>query len=238
MEYLANATSDAPMIFQLPSISWKEGRFNKIPLLTSFTNNEGNMYAPEDLTTNDEALEWVQTFAPGLDEIDLQIITELYPDPITNPFSQYKDSPISPQFDRLGALYSDYSYICAAQENAIHVSQAEVPVWKMHFNTNNSRPYYRGIDHATDRTYAWNEPTVQFPAVGKALHAYWASFVVSGDPNEHKLEDATIWPRYEKGETKLGVQLRMDNNGSIVEKDTIRRAGCDFWRARHVKLTR
>lgn len=107
----------------------------------------------------------------------------------------------------------------------------------MHFNANNSRPWYRGIDHATDRTYAWAEPETQFPGVGRWLHAYWASFVVAGDPNVYRLKDAGRWPKFDEGD-ELGVQLRMDVNRTEVERDVIRRTGCEFWRARHERLTR
>jgi len=196
------------------------------------------MYAPTNLSTNTEALDWMHTIAPGLTELDLHLLTELYPDPATDPLSPYQNSEIAPQFSRLGAMYSDYSYVCAAQENAIAVSATQTPVYKLHFNTNNTRPSHRGIDHATDRSYAWGEPTVQYPAVAQALHSYWASFVVSGDPNKYRKKGAEKWLGYMEGGTELGVQLRMDLDGSVIEKDSSRRVQCEFWRARHERLTR
>ncbi|KAH8596707.1 acetylcholinesterase [Bisporella sp. PMI_857] len=229
--------SEAPLVPQLPSRSWAQGKFNRVPLLTSFTTNEGAFYAPTNLSTTSEALAWIKRNSPFLTEADLHVITELYPSP-SAPCSPYASSHFAAQYSRLVDIFSDMTYICAAQENAIRVSSASVPVYKMHFNTNNSRPAYRGIDHATDKKYAWADPSVQYPEVGRALHAYWASFVVSGDPNTHKLREAPAWPRYDKGGTELGVQLKMSHERTVVEKDTIRRAACEFWRARHERLTR
>ncbi|KAI9737254.1 MAG: hypothetical protein M1818_005787 [Claussenomyces sp. TS43310] len=230
--------SGGPLIPQLGSTSYADGKFNKVPVLTSYSTNEGRAFTPHDLSTNDDVLEWISTIAPGLDQKDKEIITNLYPDPQTDPLSPYANSPLSPQYYRAAALYSDYSYICSAQENAVSISRVGVPVWKLHFDTNNSRPWYMGIPHAADMSYIWNEPKVQHPQVAHFYHAYYASFVAAGDPNAHQLRGSPAWTGYAEGGTHLGVQLRLSSHEAVMERDVCRRQACEFWRGIHEKLTR
>ena len=81
-------------------------------------------------------------------------------------------------------------------------------VYKLHFNVNNSFPFWQGIPHTADTKYTWAEPGgsrgVQYPAVGKLLHTYLSDFIAFGDPNqiiysslhvatEHRLEEFREW---------------------------------------------
>ncbi|KAF4817552.1 Lipase 1 [Colletotrichum siamense] len=232
------AVSGAAIIPRLPSETWESGEWNHVPALTSFITDEGSMYAPTNLTTDEQAWSWLSNLYPGLDSSDREAFSRLYPDPQADSSSPYVDARgQSAQFTRLTAVYGDTSYISASQEIASRLSAADVPVWKLHWNTNNSITPYLGISHGSDVPYAWAEPDTQYPEAGKILAGYYASFVVNGDPNTLKASPAAEWSLYSKpGSDGLGWQVDVSPNGTWLEKDSIRREALEYWRSIPVKL--
>ncbi|TDZ35635.1 Lipase 1 [Colletotrichum trifolii] len=243
-EYRYNGThpfqpvSDASIIPRPPSETWDSGSWNHSPALTSFITDEGSMYAPTNLTTDDQAWGWLSNLYPGLTASDREKFSRLYPDPETHPGTEYSDARgQSTQFTRLTAVYGDTSYISASQETAHRLSAAGIPVWKLHWNTNNSVTPYLGISHVADVPYAYADPGTQFPEAGKVLAGYYASFVASGDPNTHKWESAVEWKKYaEPGSDNLGWQVKVSQNGTWIERDDIRREAIEYWRGIPAKL--
>ncbi|KAK2000479.1 acetylcholinesterase [Colletotrichum falcatum] len=232
------AVSNAPIIPRLPSETWDLGSWNRLPALVSFNTDEGSMYTPTNLTTDDEAWAWLSNLYSGLDESDRQTFNRLYPDPQTNPESPYVNSRgQSAQFTRLSDAYGDTTYISVAQDIASRLSAEGLPVWKMHWNTNDSVTPYLGISHVADVTYAWAEPYTQYPEAGTVLAGYYASFVVNGDPNARRASNAVEWTRYEgPGSDGLGWQVEVNADGTRIERDDIRREAIEYWRAIPRKL--
>ncbi|KAI8220652.1 Lipase 1 [Colletotrichum sp. SAR 10_77] len=232
------AVSGAAIIPRLPSETWESGEWNHVPALTSFITDEGSMYAPTNLTTDEQAWSWLSNLYPGLDSSDREAFSRLYPDPQADSSSPYVDARgQSAQFTRLTAVYGDTSYISASQEIASRLSAADIPVWKLHWNTNNSITPYLGISHGSDVPYAWAEPDTQYPEAGKILAGYYASFVVHGDPNTLKASPAAEWSLYSKpGSDGLGWQVNVSPNGTWLEEDSIRREALEYWRSIAVKL--
>ncbi|KAJ5001256.1 Lipase 1 [Colletotrichum sp. SAR 10_66] len=232
------AVSGAAIIPRLPSETWESGEWNHVPALTSFITDEGSMYAPTNLTTDEQAWGWLSNLYPGLDSSDREAFSRLYPDPQADSSSPYVDARgQSAQFTRLTAVYGDTSYISASQEIASRLSAADIPVWKLHWNTNNSITPYLGISHGSDVPYAWAEPETQYPEAGKILAGYYASFVVNGDPNTLKASAAAEWSLYsELGSDGLGWQVNVSPNGTWLEGDSIRREALEYWRLIPVKL--
>ncbi|EQB54490.1 hypothetical protein CGLO_05674 [Colletotrichum gloeosporioides Cg-14] len=232
------AVSGAAIIPRLPSETWESGEWNHIPALTSFITDEGSMYAPTNLTTDEQAWGWLSNLYPGLDSSDRETFSRLYPDPQTDSSSPYVDARgQSAQFTRLTAVYGDTSYISASQEIASRLSAADIPVWKLHWNTNDSITPYLGISHGSDVPYAWAELDTQYPQAGKILAGYYASFVVNGDPNILKASAAADWSLYSMpGSDGLGWQVNVSPNGTWLEEDRIRREALEYWRSIPVKL--
>ncbi|KAK2034900.1 acetylcholinesterase [Colletotrichum zoysiae] len=230
--------SNASIIPRLPSETWNLGLWNRLPALVSFNTDEGSMYVPTNLTTDDEAWAWFSNLYTGLNQSDRQFFNRLYPDPQTNSVSPYVNSRgQSAQFTRLSDAYGDTTYIGVAQDLASRLSEEGLPVWKMHWNTNNSITPYLGISHGADVPYAWAEPDTQHPEAGTALAGYYASFVVSGDPNAYKASNGLEWNRYDHpGSHGLGWQVKVDANGTRIERDDIRREALEYWRAIPKKL--
>ncbi|PVH98172.1 alpha/beta-hydrolase [Periconia macrospinosa] len=226
-----------PLMEQAGSISGANGQFFHIPTITTNVRDEAKLYLPGNITTNSEFLAYVKTLVPGLNDQDLAELEALYPDPAKDTNGPYAHSPNSTQYERLSAAISDFMYICPGQETAVRMSSANVPVYKLHFATNNTFPSWQGIPHTADVKYTWVEPGgtggVQYPDVGKLLHTYFSNFIAHGDPNGQSGTGLLKWPRYvdgrEKGEP--GLQARMEPFGNTrVEGDGIRRTQCEWWR--------
>lgn len=224
-----------PLLEKPGSVSGIEQTFFHLPILVSSTTDEGKAFVPEDLNTDQEVAELVRTISPGLTTTDMAELERLYLSPVKYPNkSPYRASPRSIQFDRIAAGYGDYSYICPVQETAFRTSSAGVPTWKARFNTPNNNAAWAGIPHAADSRYYNGLPDVEYPDVSHMYHAYYASFVVSGDPNTFCAEGSPYWEQYhDSGGDGQGLQLVVNPNGmSGMEKesDGMRFEQCQWWR--------
>ncbi|KAI9147631.1 acetylcholinesterase [Paramyrothecium foliicola] len=225
-------------LFEKPgSQSGVDGSFFHVPILSSTVTDEGKYYLPGDLETNEEFLGFLHKGSPELTDKDLSLLAELYADPATDPASPFANSPNSTQYNRIGAAWSDYAYICPGQETSYRTASAGVPTWKLRFNTNNSFPAWQGIPHTADTRYAWDEPVVQHPEISHVYHGYLSSFVTAGNPNTHRFPGTPEWPSYEPQgygiDSEPGKQLLVqpeEEGGTQVEDDDIRREACLYWR--------
>ena len=223
-----------PLLEKSGSQSGVDGTFFKVPLLITSVTDEGKMFAPKNLETNTQFTSFMSNLLPGLNSTDLDELEHLYPDPSNGkgPYSSHVGRLVSTQFERISAAYGDYSYICPVQETAHRLALADAPVYKARFNTPNRSSPHMGVPHASDTQYFNGHAHVQFPEVAEIYHSYYASFVVSGDPNTYKVVKAPTWDRY-KGEG--GDQLAVGNaerGGVVIEKESkgIRTEECKWWR--------
>jgi carboxylesterase type B len=79
-------------IIALPPIeSWHQGLFHKVPIMTGFTTNEGTMFAPHNLSSSEDFIDYFHTLLPGLSEDDLSKLDKLYPDPTKRSLEEAKE---------------------------------------------------------------------------------------------------------------------------------------------------
>jgi carboxylesterase type B len=223
--------SPGPLLENRGSKSGEDGTFWKVPTLISSTTDEGAFFAPKNLKTNDQFISFLATVNPGLTEQDLKDLVTLYPDRDDSD-SPYRDSPKSKQFKRITAAYGDYSYICPVQEAAYRLAKAGVPVYKARWNTPNYGQEWQGIPHASDSRYFNGSPDVEFPDIAEMYSSYWASFVVSGDPNKYAAKGAPQWTEYKglgDGLLKVG-SWNGTGTGMEEEGEGIRMEACAWWR--------
>lgn len=248
-EYSAKAYEDAkdqlnwpwqpsiggPLIEKAGSKSEEEGTFHHLPIITTYTSNEGKYYTPGNLETNDDFVQFWHRISPGLNITDLALINELYPDPVAYPDSPWAGSPNSTQYNRISAAWSDMAYICMSRHTAITTSSAGVPTWSLHFNTPDFplvAQSWKGIPHASDAAYIWNDPHVAYPETAGIYYQYINSFVLTGDPNKKRLDGTVEWPQYKAGEkgSAYAKQLLVNpGNFTVVEEDRGRGRQCEFW---------
>ncbi|KAF1957068.1 alpha/beta-hydrolase [Byssothecium circinans] len=227
--------SPGPIFEKRGSKSGKDGTFFKVPILISSVTDEGIPFAPQDLRTNTEFLNFWKRLAPGLTADDLIELENLHPDPIngTGPYVPQTLTYISPQFERISAAYGDYSYICPVQDTASVLSASGAPVYKARFNTPNNSPTFYGVPHGSDGSYFNGQAGTQYPEISDLYSSYYASFVVSGDPNTHAIEGAPTWDTYGGvGGQELVVNPTVQGTKMETEGDdgAIRMQQCAWWR--------
>lgn len=120
-------------LFEKPgSQSGYDETFFHVPVVTTTTTDEGRLFVPGDIQTNQEFVDYMHNLSPALTEQDIQQLEDLYPDPSTHPDSPYASSPRSKQYSRLAAAYGDYAYICPSVSRSmtldIHGSRADISI--------------------------------------------------------------------------------------------------------------
>lgn len=105
---------DGGVISDLPINTFRRGAHLRIPVLAGFNTNEGTVFTPPGIETNDDFLARFLLMIPNLDSSDLQRLSALYPDPATKPSSPYTRVPpgFGRQWARYEAAYAHYAYIC------------------------------------------------------------------------------------------------------------------------------
>ncbi|KAJ4343106.1 hypothetical protein N0V95_006754 [Ascochyta clinopodiicola] len=236
--------SPGPLLEKRGSTSGEEGTFFKIPILISSATDDGSPFAPQDLRTNTEFVAFWKNLIPGLTADDISDLQRLYPDPtyntapnpITynaqNPFTPVVSNFVSPQFQRISAAYGDYSYICPVQDTASRLATAGAPVYKARFNTPNYSATYLGVPHASDASYFNGQAGTQYPDIADIYSSYYASFVVSGDPNTHSISGAPTWEMYSgtAGNHLLVSPPEQGGPRMEAESEGIRMEQCAWWR--------
>jgi acetylcholinesterase len=220
--------SPGPLVEKSGSESGFNHTFFDIPILTSSCTNEGAGFVPTNLTTNSDFVSYFQNLLPGLTSSDMDDLQVLYPE---TEFPPDKNFSQSEQYLRVSAAYADYAYICPVQETSVLLSPFS-PVYKARFNTPNWAPAGQGIPHASDAAYFNGKSNVEFPEISKLYASYYASFIVSGDPNKYAVGNATFWPAYTgPGSGQLAVSSP-ERGGVVVEEEAagIRMAACRWWR--------
>ncbi|KAM5342267.1 hypothetical protein ACJ41O_013233 [Fusarium nematophilum] len=225
-----------PFLERPGSQSGIRGTFHHLPIITTHTTDEGKYYTPGNLETNDDFIQFWHRMSPSLNVTDLAILNDLYPDPTAHPDSPWAMSPNSTQYNRISASWSDMAYICPSRETALRTSRANVPTWRLRFNTPDyplEAQTWRGIPHASDMAYLWNDPSVPYPDTASIYFAYINSFVLTGDPNLRRLEGTVEWPEYKatgiEGDTNPKQLLVNPGNFTLVEEDSSRFLQCEFW---------
>lgn len=227
--------SPGPLLEKRGSQSGEDGTFFKIPILISSSTDDGSPFSPQNLLTNTQFVNFWKNLAPGLTADDIVDLQRLYPDPVAygaqSPFLPVISNFVSPQFQRIAAAYGDYSYICPVQDTAGRLASAGAPVYKARFNTPNYSPTFLGVPHASDSVYFNGLAGTQYPQISDIYSSYYASFVISGDPNTHAIAGAPMWNTYSGVNGSHLVVSPPEQGGPHMELESggIRMEQCAWW---------
>ena len=241
---------DHDLIHSRPIDAWRSGKWNRVPIMTGHTTNEGTMYVPPALSTNEGFMDFFHTLLPHYSSEDLKTINELYSDPSINETSIYKDTRdiagigIGPQYKRVEAAYAHYAYVCPVRQTADFASSGQdLPVYVYHWALN--KTVKGGANHGDNMYYeAFPEDITSISNVQREVsgnyHAYVTSFITSGDPNaiQGRFGDRPKWERYERASGRvmtfgMGNDERAGGSGKGIAaemrgSDWIREE-CEFW---------
>ena len=235
-------------IKEAPIDAWRGGKWHKVPILTGFNTNEGARFVPAGAATGKEFTKFFRTLLPSLSDKDLAKLNEVYPDPLIHSSSKYKETRkgLGSQFKRMEQAYGHFAYICPVRHTS-HFAASDVPVYMYHFAVSSS--VKGGADHGTHNPFPTYSQEVRdisdtIDEVTGLMHAYWTSFITTGDPNKIKgrFPKRPAWPMYvpEKGEGRGKVVVFGEGNDEIaggenegvaikVVDDTYPAEECEYW---------
>ncbi|OJJ34514.1 hypothetical protein ASPWEDRAFT_136662 [Aspergillus wentii DTO 134E9] len=239
---------DGDLIKQRPIDAWKSGKWQRMPIITGFNTNEGTYYVPSTVETSEQFDDFFKTLLPAYSSQDIQTISNLYPDPLyadDSPYIERRNIPVGPQYKRLEAAYGHYAYACPVRQTASLASQDQnAPIFLYHWALN--KTVQGGANHGDQMAYETFNPEVRSISPSQremagTLHAYFTSFIVTGDPNKFAgmYADRPQWNAY-GAERKEKIMLFGEGNderaggdgkGVIAQmkEDEWSRKECDFW---------
>jgi acetylcholinesterase len=257
------------MIPIAPITAWKAGTFHRVPILTGFNANEGSIFVPENASTAQEFTDFFQTLLPSLSKYDLDVLNEVYPDPLLGKDEKYKETRrgLGAQFTRLEQAYGHFAYVAPVLQTALfasapptspsnststsEVESKEAPpvyVYEFALPTNATLLAYHGshgpfITHNPEISRL--SPTIS--QMSNIMHAYWTSFILTGDPNavKGKFGNRVVWPRFDadvkdkEGNMLVFGEGNMELIGGKDKGDVVKvgsdvgvREVCAFWMER------
>lgn len=184
---------DDEIIYRKPLHAWNSQLWNKVPIMTGFTTNEGTMYVDKKMSNPSQFRRFWQNLLPELSSSDLDTIEELYPDPSTDPASPYIEDReghgLGPQYKRIEAAYAHYAYVAPVRQTAEFASSQGVSVYLYHWAL--PRTVVGRANHGDNMYYeSYNKGITGISESQKelsgTLHAYITSFITYGDPNAIK----------------------------------------------------
>jgi acetylcholinesterase len=243
------------MIPIAPIAAWKAGTFHRVPILTGFNTNEGSMFVPEHASASKEFTNFFHTLLPSLSKYDLDVLNEVYPDPLLGKDEKYKETRkgLGSQFKRLEQAYGHFAYVAPVLQTASFASsppdssssiKEAPPVYLYEFALPTKAKLL--AYHGSHSTFITHNPEIKrLPPTVKemsdTMHAYWTSFILTGDPNavKGKLGDRVVWPKF-NAEGKREMVVFGEGNSELIggkEKgdavkigsDTGVRKVCKFW---------
>ncbi|KAJ5359209.1 Carboxylesterase type B [Penicillium cataractarum] len=184
---------DDDIIYRKPLDAWESELWNKVPIMTGFTTNEGSMYVNKKMSDPSQFRKFWNNLLPELSSSDLDTIDRLYPDPSTDPASPYIETReghgLGPQYKRIEAAYAHYAYVAPVRQTADFASSQGVPVYLYHWAL--PRTVVNRANHGDNMYYeSYNKGITGISGSQKelsgTLHAYITSFITNGDPNAIK----------------------------------------------------
>lgn len=194
---------DYEIIARPPIQTWISGKWHNVPIMTGFTHNEGSLYVNKQLNTSEGFNSFFANLIPLLDESEIDAIRDLYPDPMTDTESPYKENRagVGAQYKRVEAAYANYAYQAPVRQTVDFASRAGVPVYLYQWALETS--ILEGARHADNMRYEACDPSVMKisatqATISRILNAYITSFIANGDPNACDLgDDGDFLPRWE-----------------------------------------
>lgn len=217
-----NDARNGELITDLPIVSFRRGRFLRIPILTGFNTNEGTVFCSPRVDTNDDFVAKFTFMVPGLGHpSDQAALCQVYPDPNTTRRGNQLFGLVPPgfgrQWARYEAAYSHYAYICPVLQTGHFYSSSSTaassaypaPVWVYHFAAL-SRPDFGGKANHVDEAVLVShdmDALAPFPglvATSDVMHGAFVRFIATGNPNPPSLDVPTTtttstkewWPRF------------------------------------------
>ncbi|OAP60425.1 hypothetical protein AYL99_05427 [Fonsecaea erecta] len=204
---------DGSFVPAKPGLLLNEGSFApNISIFNSHCANEGALFTPPYLKTEQDVVDWFQTAYPRADEsVQHYVLSTLYP-PVYN-----GTQPYTSLLERVYLIISESAFTC----NIDFTSRAYSQSYTYAFDIG---PSFHGCDAAYN--FYVGQPTNASTGIiapyAQQLQDYQVNFMTGGDPNGRGLP---IWPL----EGKNGSSQMLTTQGWSTIPDTTDNARCAWW---------
>ncbi|KAJ7023146.1 extracellular triacylglycerol lipase precursor [Mycena alexandri] len=219
---------------ELPSKLVAEGRFSRIPFISGTNLDEGTLFVDPSVNTTNALRSYIASQLPGIsDPVQLNStinrMLELYPDipSLGSPFGTGNDTfGLSNEWKRAAAISCDVNFAGVRRGFTQFASKYGVKTYAYLFTDPQLNSGFLGIPHATELSYVYGVPIVDFvgPASPEAFEAlspvimdYWLSFASALDPNDGKGVERANWEQFTPARQAL-IQLH-SNNVTMIPDD-------------------
>ena len=217
---------DGKFIRNLPDQEFKQGNFQKVPLIVDHDAYEGYIFSNKSQTTQ---------VAETADAMDL--FPYAGPSFFSRLYQLYPISSYNSTFFQRQTWFGDFIINCPTYQMATAMSDQSYnssAVFKMVFAAG-SELHGATSDFLASNTTGW--PKANNHTIAEIISSYWISFAVTQDPNPLRSANAPLWPSYISngaGSSAAGEGVGFDTlsvtYASIVPApDPDAGAQCDFF---------
>lgn len=198
--YVFAPVTDGIFVTDTPSRQLLRKEVNGQRILSGNNANEGPLFVPQNITSDEDLIGWIETTFPLLSPDDITKLLAYYPsEPSSDPMkfattgidgpTAINQSSISiGNQQRANNIYAESVFVCPSY----WLSQA--------FTDNDRQAYKYEVSalpalHGLDQYAYFNEPpdVSQGEAFSEELSKIWGNFVMKGDPSVAGLEDWPVW---------------------------------------------
>ncbi|ORY04765.1 Alpha/Beta hydrolase protein [Clohesyomyces aquaticus] len=210
---------DGHIIRDLPSTSFKNGHFTKVPMLVDRDFYEGASFTNASISSFEEMAADLKIQFPSADASFTSRLWDLYP-----------ASAFNSTFWRRAAWFGDATIHCPTYYIASTVSASGQKIWKNIFNAGTQEHAAVGPFLAAFPEQLGHSPSgADNATIGLVMKDWYASFVVAGDPNKRSWSNVTkpFWPTYDK----VAKEMMVNYTGIGVLDDAMfdKTERCAFW---------
>jgi acetylcholinesterase len=203
---------DGVFIPTWPALLFNAGAFaQNISVLSTYSVDEGMMFTPFYLTTEQGAKTWLASIHPGAEDGALDYVLQVLYPPIYNGIQPYRSI-----LERLALILTESCFTCN--------------IFYMNMGYKNQTYSYEfqilPAFHGADSPYNWyNGQTASagfFPRFAEELQEYFVNFVTKGNPNGNGLP---FFPIHGVNATINSLRT----SGWVVQADPTSNSRCAWW---------
>lgn len=189
----------------------QNGQFNDVDLLWGYNANEGSIFVPGD--TDELTYEMLAARMYGY--VNQKAVLARFPVDEQNPSGERAREILG---------YGMFNAVMKPYGDALAGSGQNVYAYQFNYSTADNEKAGLGAHHGSEIAYAFGtleNPDAEQQALSEEMHARWANFIKTGDPNQGDVPSAVQWPAYDPDGSQMLVFDTTVTAGAMAGKDDI-----------------